>query len=278
LTTTTVPSPIGDRIAAFRGLGTWVDTLDYPSLRPAVAIADMRARHVRTLYLATARYDSPSDILDPAQVNAWLDGAHAAGIRVVGWYVPDLRDVARDIRRTVAVAGYRTTTDQRFDAVAVDIEYPAQVADAPGWNAAVAQLLTGVRARTSLPLGAITLPPVLMSGWPDPTRWAGFPWATIGRVADVVLPMDYWTSYTAARLCPTQPRYCVADYTATNVARTRQLTGRPVHIIGGVGDAATAGEVSTFVSTAQPSGVIGGSLYDYRTTTPPDWSSVRAFG
>ena len=272
-----MPQPV-DRVAVFRGLGTWVDTYDYGSLVPAAAIIGMKAHGVRTLYLATARFDSPGDILYPAQVDAWLNAAHAAGIRVVGWYVPDLTDLARDACRSLAVARYRSVTDQRFDAMAVDLEYPQRVADPSGWDAAVSRLLTEVRAGSSLELGAITLAPLLMSAWPDPTRWAGFPWSAIGRSTDVVLPMSYWTSYTPARLCPAQPLYCVRGYTATNVQRVRQLTGLPVHTIGGVGDAAAGVDVAAFVRTARATGVVGGSLYDYQTTRAEDWSYLQQFG
>jgi hypothetical protein len=203
----TTPAPsVVDPALALRGLGTWVDTYDYGSLSPQGAISDVRAHDVRTLYLATARFNSPTDMLYPADVDAWLTAAHAAGMRVVGWYEPDYTDLALDVRRTLAIARFRSPTGQHFDALAVDIEYPLRVSDAAAWHAAVAAHLTQIRAATSMPLGAIVLPPLLMSAWPDPTRWSGFPWTSIGHTADAVLLMSYWTSYTPARLCPTDPR------------------------------------------------------------------------
>ena len=112
-----------DAALAFRGLGAWVDVYDYPALSPATAVADLQAHGVRTLYLGTARYDSAADILYPDDVAAWLAAAHAAGIRVVGWYVPDYADLTRDVRRTLAIATYVSPAGQRFDAIGIDIEY-----------------------------------------------------------------------------------------------------------------------------------------------------------
>jgi hypothetical protein len=234
--------------------------------------ADLQAHGVRTLYLGTARFDSATDILFPAQVDGWLAAAHAAGIKVVGWYVPDYADLTRDVRRTLAIAGYVSPAGHRFDAIGVDIEYPLNVADPDGWNQAVADHLARVRAGTTGPVAAIVLPPVLQNGWPDPNRFARFPWAAVTRYADGVLPMSYWTSFTPANRCAAgDPQYCAYRYTRDNVLLSRQLTGLPVHVIGGVGDRATLAEVSDYVRASHDGAAAGGSLYDYRTTTAGFW-------
>jgi hypothetical protein len=80
----------------FRQLATWVDVFDYPTLDPAVAVPDMRARGVRVLFLATARFNGTSDFFDAAEAGQWLDLAHQHGIEVVGWYLPAYGDMARD--------------------------------------------------------------------------------------------------------------------------------------------------------------------------------------
>jgi hypothetical protein len=265
-----------DPAQAFRGLGAWVDTLDYQALAPATAVADMRARGVRTLYLSTARYNSGGDILFPTQVAEWLAAAHGAGIRVVGWYVPDYADLTRDVRRALAVSLYVSPTGHRFDALGLDIEYPLNPSDANAWNAAVANHLARVRAGTMLPIAAIPLPPVLMRGWPDPDRWATFPWATIGRLADGMLPQSYWTSFTPANRCAAgDPQYCAYRYTRDNVLLSRQLTRLPVHAVGGVGDTTTLTQLSDYARAARETGSIGVSLYDYRTTTAAMWPILQ---
>ena len=263
---------LADAALAFRGLGAWVDTLDYSALTPATVVADLQAHRVRTLYLQTARYDSATDILFPDDVAAWLAAAHAAGIRVVGWYTPDYTDLTRDVRRTLAIASYVSPAGQRFDGIGIDIEYPLTVSSPSAWNQAVATQLDRVRAGTVLPVAAIVLPPVLMRAWPDPSRWAAFPWSTVGADANAVAPMSYWTSYTAAKNCAAgQTQFCAYQYTHDNVQLSGQLTGLPVHVIGGVGDQATVAEVSDYVRAARDTGAAGGSLYDYRTTKAEFW-------
>jgi hypothetical protein len=263
---------VADAALAFRGLGAWVDTFDYPALNPATAVTDLKSRGVRTLYLATARFDSAADIQFPSEAAAWLAAAHTAGIRVVGWYVPDYTDLARDVRRTLAVASYVSPAGHRFDAVGVDIEYPLNVPSPSAWNQAVAAHLARVRAGTVRPVAAIVLPPVLMRAWPDPGRWAGFPWPAVAGYADAVAPMSYWTSYTPASRCAAgDTQYCPYQYTRGNVLLSRQLTGLPVHVIGGAGDPATPAQVSDYVRAARETTAAGGSFYDYRTTKPGFW-------
>jgi len=263
---------LADAALAFRGLGAWVDIYDYPALTPATVIADLHAHGVRTLYLQTARYDSATDIVYPDGVAAWLATAHAAGIRVVGWYSPDYAGLARDVRRTLAIESYVSPAGQRFDAIGIDIEYPLTVPSASAWNQAVATQLDQVRAGTAVPVAAIVLPPVLMRAWPDPNRWAAFPWTTVAADANAVAPMSYWTSYTAAHRCAAgDTQFCAAQYTHDNVLLSRQLTGLPVHVIGGVGDQATVAEVAGFVHAAVATAAAGGSLYDYRTTAADFW-------
>ncbi len=261
---------LADAALAFRGLGAWVDAYDYSALNPATAAADLKAHGVRTLYLATARYDSAADILYPDGVAAWLAAAHAAGIRVVGWYVPDYTDLARDVRRTLAIAAYVSPAGQRFDAIGLDIEYPLNPPSADAWNQAVATQLARVRAGTVAPLAAIVLPPAFMRLYPD--RWSTFPWPALAAYANSVAPMSYWTSYTPAPRCAAgDPQYCAYQYTRDNVLLSRQYTGLPVHVIGGSGDAATLAQVTDYVRGARESAAAGGSFYDYRTTKAGFW-------
>ena len=259
-----------DAALAFRGLGAWVDVYDYSALVPATVVADLKAHGVGTLYLGTARYDSATDILYPNDVAAWLAAAHAAGIRVVGWYVPDYADLTRDVRRTLAIATYVSPAGQRFDAIGIDIEYMPAGTSPSVWNQAVATHLARVRAGTVEPVAAIVLPPVLMRLYPD--RFATFPWTSLSADANAVAPMNYWTSYTPAPRCAAgDPQYCAYQYTRDNVLLSRQYTGLPVHVIGGAGDAATVAQVTDYIGAARETAAAGGSFYDYATTKPEFW-------
>ena len=258
-----------DQYLPFRRLATWVDVFDYPALDPATSVADMQARGVRTLFLATGRFDTAppeADFFDEAEMAAWLDAAHAAGIRVVGWYVPAYGDMARDVRRTVAIGNYVSPTGQRFDAVGVDIERfgPSGEVDRATFNARVVPHLQQVRAGTSAVIGAIVPSPFTT----DPgNNWEGFPWSGIGPNSEVVVPMALWSfrsNFSAAQ---------VEAWVTDQIDRTQALTGRRVHVEGGViGEGSTpvtAERVQAFVDATIAAGAIGGSQYDYNTMNQP---------
>jgi hypothetical protein len=257
---------------AFRRLGVWVDYLDY-SLDPAATVQVFASHGVRTLYLQTARYSSPSDVLYPALVGSWIEQAHAAGIKVVGWYLPGYSEhLDTDVRRTAAIAGFRSPAGQRFDALAIDIEYQGASSSVAEFNAGVAAHLARVRTAVGpgYPVGAIVPAPLGMAL--NPPIWAGFPWSEVGRHADVVQPMSYW-SYRQD--CPANPLHCPYQYTRGNTSGVASRTGLPVHVIGGVGDRVTAAGVNDYVDGALDEHAYGGSLYDYRTTAPAFWPELE---
>jgi hypothetical protein len=259
----------------YRGLGTWVDVFDYAALDPVTAVADMRARGVRTLYLSTARFNSAGDFFNAAEAGQWLDRAHAAGIKVVGWYLPAYGDMDRDVRRTVAIAEFVSPGGQRFDAVGVDIERLDEVTRAQ-FNTRLVTHLQLVRGQTDTLTGAIVPSPFAT----DPgNNWEGFPWSAVGGSADVVIPMALWSfrdGCPGTEVCAfsaTQVYQWVRDQTQ----RARSLTGLPVHVEGGVDDPGpertpvTPARVQRFADAVRDGGAIGGSHYDYATTAPSLW-------
>jgi hypothetical protein len=109
-----------------------------------------------------------------------------------------------------------------------------------------------------------------------PSTWAGFPWATIGRYADVVQPMGYWTFRSD---CSTNPSHCPYGYSKGNVQLARAYTGLPAHEVGGIhtepaGRVVTDQDVRDFVRGTLDAGAIGGSMYDYRTTLASYWDDL----
>jgi hypothetical protein len=271
-----------DPYAPVRKLGTWVDIYDY-GLHPETAVADMKAQGVRVLLLGTGRFSSEGTFHDKALMGRWLDAAHGRGMKVVGWYVPGYGDLARDVRRTVAIGNYVSPGGQRFDAIGINIERfrsPGQpVGQFTGevfkdeFDTRLVTHLRRVRARTDLVTAAIVPTPYTT----DPgNRWEGFPWAAVGRYSDVTVPMVLWSfrdGYSVSQ---------VRSYVTNEIRRTRQLTGDPVHVEGGVDDPGveertpvTANRVQAFVDGAFAGGAIGGSHYDYDTTDPAFWKILR---
>ncbi|HVE91744.1 MAG TPA: hypothetical protein VNE62_05540 [Actinomycetota bacterium] len=261
------PAPRPVSIDAFRGLGAWIDVYDFnddpQSILPAVR--DIAARGVRTLYLETARFNSPSPFLFPRANAAALEESHRLGMKVVAWYPPDFVDLNRDVAYTLAAVNYVSPAGHRFDAVAPDIER----LDIKDHNERTARLLDysrRVRAGSpaGYPLAAITIPtssPYYRAQWPS------FPWAEIGRIYDVAMPMAYWTGRKAD--APT-----AASLTAENLRDTARMTGLPVHVIGGVADQIDLAQATAYVDAALAGGSIGGSLYDYRTSREEIWAPL----
>jgi hypothetical protein len=277
------PSPAGtwsawarvDRYVPFRRLSTWVDVFDYASLDPATAVPDMRARGVRVLFLATARFNGTTDIYDPVEAGRWLDLAHQNGIKVVGWYLPAYGDMARDVRRTLAIARFVSPGGQRFDGVGVDIERLDEVSLAQ-FNQLAVSHLSQVRAQSDAMIAAIVPSPFAT----DPgNRWAGFPWASIGANSDVVVPMALWSFRSNPDGTPYTPDQ-VHAWVLDQVRRARSATGRPVTVEGGVDDPGTertpvtGDRVARFVDAAIAGGAIGGSHYDYATTLATYWPTL----
>ena len=270
--------PLGG-VSVFSGLGAWVDLYDYQeagaALSVGTALDDLRSRGVRTLYLQTARFSVAYDVAPNAA--QWVDGAHARGMHVVGWYLPGYGDMARDLRRSLAIAELVTPGGGRFDAVGIDIEAHS------GWgtnnevpretmNARAVELQGQIRARTNAALAAITPQPVATDDVGE--TWYGFPWKGVGASSDLVLPMAYWP-----KACHDA---CVRDYALTNARDAAAWSGRPVHIAGrgypaADGTQVTDSDISAFVDGALAAGVRGGSVYDYASTrTRTSWWPILA--
>ena len=57
------------------------------------------AKHgVRTLYLETGNYSHAAPVFRPADAGRFIDAAHAAGLRIVAWYLPSFLNVRIDAR------------------------------------------------------------------------------------------------------------------------------------------------------------------------------------
>jgi hypothetical protein len=269
---------------AFAGLGTWVDVYDYgpkfqssasalPSVTPA-SVDDMARLGVKTLYLQAAQDDTRSEgnLVDRKLVGKILARAHRHGVKVVAWYLPHFADVDRDLAHIKAMDEFRVH-GQRFDGIALDIEWTNDVKDVAVRNRALIDLAAQTRHLvTRVPLGAIVLEPVLIEDV-NPAYWPGFPWRALRDSFDVWLPMSYWTNRSTASGWRDSFRY-----TRENVRRVRADLGErdaAVHAVGGVADRANPGDDAGFVNAAKRSHAIGWSVYDYATTSSSAWPRLR---
>src|SRR6516165_10562120 len=100
--------------SAYAGLGTWLDIYATPSwAHPQREVAAMARDGVRTLYLQTGNYGQRADLVRPRKLGGFIDAAHAAGMRVVAWYLPSFLHPAQDTRRALAAIRFRSAKGER---------------------------------------------------------------------------------------------------------------------------------------------------------------------
>jgi hypothetical protein len=229
---------------------------------------------VKTLYLQAAQDDSRSEgaIVDRRLVGDILRRAHRHGVQVVAWYLPHFADLNRDMRHIEGMYKFRSQ-GERFDGIALDIEWTSDVKDTAKRNEALIELAARTRKLvTRGPLGAIVLEPVLLEDIID-QYWPDFPWKKISSSFDVWLPMNYWTNRSDSSGWKNGFRY-----TSENIRRVRTNLGDSnavVHVIGGIADVANAGDYAGFVRAAKRRRAIGWSIYDYVTTSSSAWTRLR---
>ncbi len=257
---------------AYSGLGTWVDifaTADWA--QPERAVAAMARVGVRTLYLQTGNYSQPTDLVRRRALGRFIDAAHAAGLRVVAWYLPSFADPLQDARRALAAIRFRSPEGGRFDSFALDIE--AGVVK-PASLRTRRLLLLSARLRAAVgpryPLGAIT--PGEVGFRRHPKYWPRFPFRGLARYYDVFLPMAYFTDAhvhgsTRARA-----------YLATDIAAIRARTGDrkvAIHLIGGIAGSMSAGDTAGFMRAVADCSPLGYSLYEFPLTSRATWKALR---
>jgi len=120
------PKPSGPSLDAYRGLGSWVDIYDDPAWRdPAGAVRDMASHGVTTLYVETGHYNMADPLFKPAALREFIAEAHARKMRVVAWYLPNMKSRSVDYDRIAQAVRLHTADGQHFDSFALDIESTA---------------------------------------------------------------------------------------------------------------------------------------------------------
>lgn len=261
-------------IDAYKGLGSWVDIYDRRAWSdPEAAVRDMAGHGVRTLYVQTGNSKQKLAIFDPAGQEAFLRAAHARDMKVVAWYLPDMEDVGFDYDRIAQAIGFRTSDGQRFDSFALDIESTA-IKDEASRNRALETLSRRLRdlVGVSYPLGGIIPSPVSLAK--KAGHWDTFPYGSVARTYDVLLPMGYYTYDGRGAVV------AKAD-SLGNVRILRQQPGCakvPIHLIGGLAHKSTSGAVEAFANASRVSGCVGASLYGWSGTTAAHWKALQAIG
>jgi len=257
----------------YEGLGTWIDIYDTNVWeRPVHVVRSMAAHGVRTIYLQSSNYHRNRPFVHAEGVEAIVDAAHRRGLEVVAWYLPGFLDPSLDLHRAVRTIRFETSSGNRFDSFALDIE-SSEVRRPDLRTARLLRMSAAIRraAGEEYPLGAIVTSPDRLVRT-DPHFWPDFPWRRLAGTYDVFLPMTYYTYRVEG------PR-AAAWYTAQNVQIIRrQTTGLnvPIHVVGGISFDATGPETQGFVQTVLEWDVIGASYYTFPGITVDQWKALSA--
>lgn len=224
----------------------------------------------RTLYLQTGNYEQRTDLVRPRALGRFIDAAHAAGMRVVAWYLPSFLYPAEDARRALAAIRFRSAKGERFDSFALDIE-ASLVRSVPLRTKRLLQLSARLRAAVGhrYALGAIIPSPVGIRR--HPAYWPRFPYGSLSRYYDVFLPMAYATDRHIRGIGPTRA------YNTADVAIIRERTGKPhvpIHLIGGIANAMGPKETAGFMQAVADCSVLGYSLYAFSVTRRTTWKAL----
>jgi len=253
-------------LAPYTGAGSWVSIYDHAAWRdPEAVVRRLQEHGIHTLFLETSNFRHRPAVVRPVRAARFIAAAHAAGIDVVGWYVPSLATPRRDLQRSLAGARFRTPNGETFDSFALDIE--STVVRSLRLRSAQASWLAAALRRALPPrlsLGAITIDPV------GARYWAGYPFRELARSVDVMLPMEYFTARTRGAAN-------VHAYDTANVVAVRDRVGDPrfpVHTIGGEARHASLAELHAFLRASASLDAVGVSLWEYAETTPRQWAAL----
>ena len=252
-----------ERGAVFSGTGLWIDIYDAYEQSPEQVVAIAQQRGIPVIYVETSNAKSPRDVMYPGSLKRLVPLAHAAGIRVIPWYLAGYRKLGVDRRRLQAAL--RIGGADAVDGLAVDIESTDVKNGALRAKRAVAMMRWLRATYPTLAIGAII---------PSPPRmyWPIFPYAEIRAESDAFLPMCYTSKYLSIKKTYAETSACVT--------MARELTGDPslpVHVIAGVANHISAAQLAAAARGARDAGSNGFSLYDLATTRPGGWRAINTW-
>ena len=244
------------------GKGMWIYEFDLIMGGNVQRIVEV-AKHYGLSHLYVRAGTTHSGLDTWPDVLRILPVAHAAGLKVIPWYFPYLRNPGADARRTIAMI--RTVVQgHRVDGFAADIETRAEGTKLS--TKAVKQYIDTVRK------GAPEAYMILVPPRPNRHTIRFYPYHLIPRFA-AVAPMVYWGA--------TDP----AKATADAVSYLKRFN-RPVAPIGQVYDMGSEGgpkgrpkppALRRFMSEARTRGSVGFSFWSWQHSVIPQWDAIRAF-
>jgi hypothetical protein len=260
-------TPVWSGIA---GKGLWfTDYLPHHTDITAL-VAAAKALGVTHLYPRVA--ETSYGFYDQNTLNRLLPVAHAAGMKVIAWVYPYLRNVANDLIMTQAVATYRTPSGDQVDGIIADIE---ERTDAPAVFA-YGQVLRQM-------VGPGTL---LIASTYNPIGRPSYPYAEVAASFNVISPQDYWHDTPKGTFDANSPRQLL---TISIMTIRAELGGEqiPIEEDGQMydqfsygepgGHQPSAAEITGDLQAAKDLGCVSISFFDWRTASPDELDALRDF-
>jgi hypothetical protein len=248
------------------GTGMWIH--EWPKTMHGNArqvIGRARAYGVTTIYVRTGT--KKAGFNGGPILHALLPQTRGTNIKIVAWDFPTLENPAADARRLAAAVRYRAGSDSpQVAAVAPDIETGAE-GTRSSWRRVSAYLQTLRRLLPHTPI-LTTVP------WPSEQRRGRYPYATVARYSNAIMPMAYW--YNRNPLAVTQ--YSI---------RWLRRYHRPVLPVGQGFDSHIDArylphsnqtrEVTLFFRAALGERVTAVSLWSWQTAGPAQWHALATY-
>jgi hypothetical protein len=266
-----LPRHIDDnRVAFIRGKGMWLPVPLLEMASPDAVVAAAHSLGLTHIYLEAG--DSASGFYGQKQAERFLSVAHRSGIRVIAWVLTSLDDLPTDLKLCEQIARYRAASFDSFDGIAPDVEFNMYSDDVRAFS----EILRADLGDKALIVGII-YPVGTIIAQKHPI--AGI----LSRSMDALAPMTYW--HDAKR---DFDRSEIDDFITGAVADIHDVVGDakyPVEIIGQSYDAFSrngagryspnGNEVAAALAAAREGGAFAVSLFQWGTTTPPEWDALR---
>jgi hypothetical protein len=285
----TPPSLPATSIDAVSGKGMFLyfspnvsDGIGYAKFDPDAIVARAKTAGITHIEVRMARgtFFEAGNPGVTAWLNALIDKAAAANIKLIAWQVPR-RSSSADEATAVAAARYATPAGNGFAGLALDIE------DGDNYmgvgEAAKQRMVDDIETVRHAVGGDYVVIATVMS--PALTHWtnARYPFSRIAPFATVLQPMEYWHHfYSSSHHAYSQDE--VTSACADSVALTRQVAGRdmPINVAGQSDDLGTTGppspqEIGWCLTGSKSAGAIGQTFFDWRGTNDDNWTAIAGF-
>jgi hypothetical protein len=256
--------PVAVRRWIPQGTGIWIYQWEQTAGGNARSVV-RRAEHAGLTHLFVRTGSTHDGFTGTKVLRQILPATRGTSLKVIAWDFPTLKNPVADAKRLARAAAYRRgRSGPHVAAVAPDIETPAEGTH-NSWRR-VSSYLTTLRRLLPPDVAILTTVP-----WPSIYRVGSYPYATVAKNSDALLPMAYWYSNN------------VRHVTATSINYLRKFH-KPVQPVGqgydskidvpALSHSNLRKQVPVFLETAHKYGVGAVSLWSWQSAPRVTWHAL----